>query len=444
MFWDIDEQEEGLILFFIIDLVPKEVVEQWLKCLRQEFPTIAFKASTQAQRQHTGHLMTDSNHQVPDELATSSSCLGGAALLALLKNYCRNVDIKTSIRVGVIGYPNVGKSSLINSLKRSKVCGVAATPGFTKTVQEVHLDRHIKLIDCPGIVFANLQDDGMGLLLRNCMRVDQLNDPIEAVDTILKRCCREDLMRWYSISIFDNTVSFLDQLARLRGKLKKGGTADTVAMARAVLHDWNSGKLAFYTLPPVNVKKPESSIIVHEWADEFRLDTLEDLESATLASLQPQSSMRGCIMENRDPPTQLTDPSSWDELVWPNEADEDKVIEENETNEEMMIDESRPDSTMSQIKLAIKPKKHISDVKQTKGTTFDNIEEKGDDMLNPQANRQRRKMLKQMQKDRRREQNMEGLSMVLDDGDYDFTTDFVPIPPVNLKEKSISLDDFDK
>lgn len=63
---------------------------------------------------------------------TSSKALGADVLMQLLKNYCRNKDIKTAISVGVVGLPNVGKSSLINSLKRSKACGVGATPGFTK------------------------------------------------------------------------------------------------------------------------------------------------------------------------------------------------------------------------------------------------------------------------------------------------------------------------
>jgi GTP-binding protein EngB required for normal cell division len=48
------------------------------------------------------------------------------------------------------GYPNVGKSSLINSLKRSRACGVGATPGFTRSLQEIVLDKHVKLIDSPG------------------------------------------------------------------------------------------------------------------------------------------------------------------------------------------------------------------------------------------------------------------------------------------------------
>lgn len=48
------------------------------------------------------------------------------------------------------GYPNVGKSSIINSLKRSRVCGVGATPGFTKASQEIVLDKHVHLLDSPG------------------------------------------------------------------------------------------------------------------------------------------------------------------------------------------------------------------------------------------------------------------------------------------------------
>lgn len=67
-----------------------------------------------------------------DELTSSSKAVGADKLLELIKNYSRNEGIKTAVTVGVIGYPNVGKSSVINSLKRSKACGVSSTPGFTK------------------------------------------------------------------------------------------------------------------------------------------------------------------------------------------------------------------------------------------------------------------------------------------------------------------------
>jgi nuclear GTP-binding protein len=160
--------------------VPRENVESWLKYLRNEYPAIAFKASTQSQRRNLSQSNMSADIASSDML-NSSECLGADQLVKLLKNYCRNLNMKTSITVGVIGYPNVGKSSVINSLKRSKVCGVGSTPGFTKVAQQITLDKNIKLLDCPGIVFAAQGHNGESdaeVLLRNCVKVELLEDPI--------------------------------------------------------------------------------------------------------------------------------------------------------------------------------------------------------------------------------------------------------------------------
>ena len=79
--------------------------------LRNEYPTVAFKAATQSQRQHLGHSKGEA---VGGD--SGSAAQGADVLLKLFGNYCRNQDIKTAIRVGIVGYPNVGKSSIINSL----------------------------------------------------------------------------------------------------------------------------------------------------------------------------------------------------------------------------------------------------------------------------------------------------------------------------------------
>lgn len=87
------------------------------------------------------------------------------------------LQIKKSITVGVVGLPNVGKSSLINSLRRCHVVNVGATPGLTRSMQEVQLDKNVKLLDCPGVVMARSGESDASIALRNCKRIEKLDDP---------------------------------------------------------------------------------------------------------------------------------------------------------------------------------------------------------------------------------------------------------------------------
>ncbi|CAI5474861.1 unnamed protein product, partial [Closterium sp. Yama58-4] len=151
-----------VLLLNKIDLVPRDVVQRWLAYFRRELPAVAFKASTQAQRTHLARASRPSRADpnkaaAPQPLlprgegegeeaggaagAEGSECFGADTLIQLLKNYCRNKDIKTAIRVGVVGLPNVGKSSVINSLKRARVAKAGATAGVTRALQEVQLDK---------------------------------------------------------------------------------------------------------------------------------------------------------------------------------------------------------------------------------------------------------------------------------------------------------------
>ena len=161
--------------------MPRENVKAWLQHLRRSFPTLPFKSSTQSQRHN---LSSGVSNQAAAAVSASTST---KPLLSLLKNYARysssskdsgpSVNVKATITVGVIGMPNVGKSSLINTLKRSRACGVAPTPGFTKNVQEVALDASLKILDCPGIVLEG-GDDGPEQILRNSLRIEKVADPI--------------------------------------------------------------------------------------------------------------------------------------------------------------------------------------------------------------------------------------------------------------------------
>lgn len=229
-----------------IDLVPREAVEQWLRHLRNELPTVAFKCSTQQQRSHLAQGGKGAAQEAADHLMASADCLGSDTLLQLLKNYARSADMKTSVTVGVVGLPNVGKSSLINSLKRSRVVQVGATPGVTRAMQEVHLDKNVKLLDCPGVVLGGAGADP----LRNSVKVEQIADPVAPVEALLKRCRAEQLMVLYHIPAYASTQEFLFHVAKAKGKLRKGGVPDAEAAARIVLQDWNTGRISYYTMPP--------------------------------------------------------------------------------------------------------------------------------------------------------------------------------------------------
>jgi len=264
------------------DLVPRENLLSWVKYLRSEHPTIAFKASTQNQARLGRADNIDLKNS--DVSIQTSKCVGADTMMTLLGNYCRNKDVKTSIRVGVVGMPNVGKSSLINSLKRSRACQTGATPGVTKTMQEVQLDSKIKLLDSPGLVLASGNMSDASVALRNAIKVETLDDPVTPVVAIIARVPRPHLMLQYGVSTFSDTAEFLAKLAISSGKLKKGGVPDRNLAARIVLNDWNSGKIKYFTHPP-EMKTESSSQIVQEFSKDFSLDDLESVERMEFSNL---------------------------------------------------------------------------------------------------------------------------------------------------------------
>jgi nuclear GTP-binding protein len=261
-----------------IDLVPKEVVGRWLTVLRRSHATIAIKASN--------------IHKDEEEASTSTAPVGMDGLLQLLKNYARTGGTggksKTCIVVGIIGYPNVGKSSIINALKRSRAVGVSPRPGFTTSMQEVVLDSNVRLLDSPGVVF-----DDKTALLGNCIDAESIEDPIPPVDALLKRCNPQSLIMTYNIPAFPpgDTMMFLAMVARSYGRVLKGGIPDKIGAARAVLKDWNHGKIPFYTIPPKDAEpkvEKGGAVIVTNFGAEFDLSKYDD---EVLQSLKESDAM---------------------------------------------------------------------------------------------------------------------------------------------------------
>ncbi|XP_074990878.1 guanine nucleotide-binding protein-like 3-like protein isoform X2 [Calonectris borealis] len=266
-----------------IDLVPRDVVAAWLKYLRGEFPTVAFKACTQQQSRNLKQSRLPVA-TVPDDVLAGGACVGADCLLRVLANYSRSGEVKTTITVGVVGYPNVGKSSLINSLKRSRACGVGAAPGVTRCLQAVQLDRHIQLLDCPGVVMATGAPPAAAPL-RGALAPQRLRDPLSPAAAILRRCPPEQLSELYGVPPCADPRQFLSHLARRQGRLRPGGLPDPRAAAVALLRDWTSGKISYYTRPPETQGVQLEAQILTALGPALDLEALERGDAEALAAI---------------------------------------------------------------------------------------------------------------------------------------------------------------
>lgn len=243
-----------------IDLIPKSNVSEWLTFLRRSHPTVALKAGTTQQgRSKEGGKASGVGRTTSGNALASSLAVGVDGLLQLLKNYARasgeKKSNKTCITVGIVGYPNVGKSSILNSLKRCRAVGVSPRPGCTTSLQEVVLDRSIRLVDSPGVVFDDdVAAAGAGAVLRNGIDADSVADPVAAVQELLGRCTMESLMMTYNVPAFprgpEGVMTFLAMVARVKGRVLKGGIPDKIMAGRSVIRDWNKGKIPYYSVPP--------------------------------------------------------------------------------------------------------------------------------------------------------------------------------------------------
>lgn len=290
-----------------IDLIPPPVLKDWLAYLRRYFPTLPLRASKSAPNSQTF------NHR---DLTVQST---SATLFKSLKSFAASKQLKRAISVGVIGYPNVGKSSVINALlaglggRGKAACPAGAEAGVTTSIRAVKIDSKLTLLDSPGIVFPSASEgntpkrnavkEHANLILLNAIPPKQIEDPIPAVTLLLKRLSSspeltQKLMDVYDLPPLmttnsDTTTDFLVQVARKRGRLGRGGIPNLQAAAMTVVMDWRDGRIQGWAAPPKVPISPDapkgSSVtkdtaapvavgdqkeIVTEWAKEFKLDGL--------------------------------------------------------------------------------------------------------------------------------------------------------------------------
>jgi nuclear GTP-binding protein len=368
-----DPKKKIVLVLNKIDLVSRQNLEDWLKVLRRELPTVAFKASTQQQRSHMGHhshSVKSSKKGGAGDVEHVTECLGASTLLGLLKNYARSRNMKMSITVGIIGIPNVGKSSLINSLKRERAVGVGATPGLTRSMQEVVLDKNVKLLDCPGIVFTSATSEAEAAL-RNAVKVEQLLDVIAPVELILSKCSAAQLMEIYHIGEFSNVVEFLTAVAKKRGKIKSGGVVDIDSAAKVVIGDWNGGKIPYMSRPPKDHSQLGAEI-VPAWSEEFNIAAIEALEaehvlqqvpdapSVQFVELPPSTALRAdAIMMSEDGVVQEDSDDEDDGAMDADEPEENQEDSDADNSSKMDVVKTRAPKSSKDLKTASKKRSKL-------------------------------------------------------------------------------------
>ncbi|KAF7995242.1 hypothetical protein HCN44_004714 [Aphidius gifuensis] len=249
-----NEKKHKNLIFVLnkVDLVPTWVTQRWVSILNKEHPTVAFHASL-------------------------THPFGKGSLINLLRQFGKLHSDKKQISVGFIGYPNTGKSSIINTLRSKKVCKVAPIAGETKVWQYITLMKRIFLIDCPGVVYPSAETD-TEKVLKGVVRVELVQNPEDYVEEVLKRVKPEYIKKTYKIDDWNDYIDFLEKLAKRSGRLLKKGEPDITAVAKMVLNDWQRGKLPFFVAPegyaePLSAKNIVSSV---ETVDK---DTTNDAES---------------------------------------------------------------------------------------------------------------------------------------------------------------------
>ncbi len=213
----VKEKNKNLIIVLNkSDLVPEEFLKKVVEEIKKEYPVVVFSAHKNK---------------------------GIKELMDILRKYAKQKKI---VKVGVLGYPNVGKSSLINALKKRKVATTSPKPGMTRGEQMIKLDKNIYLIDTPGIITLEFQED---LALKGSYIPDKLEFPVETALKLLERIYhskKEALKEAYGIEPEEDPLETLKKIGEKLNYKVKGGEIDLERTARKVLWDWIKGHIRAY------------------------------------------------------------------------------------------------------------------------------------------------------------------------------------------------------
>jgi hypothetical protein len=156
-------------------------------------------------------------------------------------------DKSGKVTVGIIGYPNTGKSSLINLLIGKSSAGVSAQSGFTRSLQKLKLAEDIQLLDSPGVIpekdYSSSDVEKIAKHAKLGARdYSKVNDPEMAIAELVSEFS-EALEKHYGVKFEGDSEIFIEKLGRKKGFMTAGGKVNDDKTSRFILKEWQAGKI---------------------------------------------------------------------------------------------------------------------------------------------------------------------------------------------------------
>lgn len=231
---DLGRQKARLILMNKADLASEEQNKAWASYFREKgFFVVKLDARTKAGMKGIDDVIADSCKE------------------KIERDRRRGIKNRP-VRAMVVGIPNVGKSTFINTYAGKACAKTGNKPGVTKGKQWIRLNRNVELLDTPGILWPKFEDQRVGLYLAligsikdEILNIDELS--LELI-TILKKNYPGLLAGRYEVSEEQSSAEILVEVAKNRNCLKKGNELDYSKASALVIDEFRSGRLGKITL----------------------------------------------------------------------------------------------------------------------------------------------------------------------------------------------------
>ncbi|QEE15859.1 GTPase [Promethearchaeum syntrophicum] len=211
------------------DLVPKEIFNAWVNYFKQQ------------------------NYEI------FSTCAKFHSGTMFLFHRLRDLGKSGNENILIVGYPNTGKSSLIQALtKNKKKVGISSSAGFTRAIKRIKLTNNLYLIDTPGVIPID-ETDETAIALKACMVADKVKDPLAVVEALYDLLPVKMFEKLYKIGIYaknsnleesDSLDELIERIGKKHGPLRAGGKINENEVYKRIIRDWQLNKLHYFNYPP--------------------------------------------------------------------------------------------------------------------------------------------------------------------------------------------------